>query len=571
MTGKYFARATALSLAFFLAACGGDENSTPLAGGGGGTGGDGGGVEEAQVGSLTLLTDRPQIGSSGSGSATITALVQDSNGVVMDSTPVSFSRTGGGSLIVQDPVTNSEGRAEARLNAGTDPSNRTITVSASAGNRTASVDVRVSGTSLALTGSESIALTDSAPYSARLTNSEDSAIAGVPVTISSSLGNQINAGSLTTDDAGLVRFNLNATIGGTDNVRAEAYSGESLISAEVPVQISTDNFAFTAPASGGEVELGEQANVSVLWESNGAPIADGSIVVFSTTRGSFTPANGSVATSNGVAQVTISSDNVGPATVTAVGSDGGPSSQRQLLFVSSTPDTVSVQADRTQIGTNSSTTVTATVLDVNNNLVKNATVRFELDDITGGELSNGTAITNEQGRAQTTYTSSSTTSRTDGVVITARVNESITNSVGLTVGGNALRINIGTGNEIDDSNLTRYQAPWSVFVTDSNGNAVSGKAVNISVIPTRFFKGRFVRVEGGNPDFQPIKVATCLSEDTDNNGVFTEAKDTNQNKRLDPIPSATVPNAITTGVDGTADFTLTYPKSECEWVLQRQA
>ena len=45
MSGKFFARASALSLAFMLAACGGDDNSTPLASGGGNTsGGTGGGA-----------------------------------------------------------------------------------------------------------------------------------------------------------------------------------------------------------------------------------------------------------------------------------------------------------------------------------------------------------------------------------------------------------------------------------------------------------------------------------------------------------------------------------------------
>ena len=42
MSGKFLARASALSLAVFLAACGGDDSSTPLAGGGnGGSGGNG--------------------------------------------------------------------------------------------------------------------------------------------------------------------------------------------------------------------------------------------------------------------------------------------------------------------------------------------------------------------------------------------------------------------------------------------------------------------------------------------------------------------------------------------------
>ncbi|KPQ27017.1 MAG: hypothetical protein HLUCCX14_16625 [Marinobacter excellens HL-55] len=44
MSGKFLARASALSLAFLLAACGGDDSSTPLAGGNGTGGGSGGGT-----------------------------------------------------------------------------------------------------------------------------------------------------------------------------------------------------------------------------------------------------------------------------------------------------------------------------------------------------------------------------------------------------------------------------------------------------------------------------------------------------------------------------------------------
>ena len=54
MSGKFLARASAISLALVLAACGGDENSTPLVNsGGGGTtpsaGGESSGDAEQQV------------------------------------------------------------------------------------------------------------------------------------------------------------------------------------------------------------------------------------------------------------------------------------------------------------------------------------------------------------------------------------------------------------------------------------------------------------------------------------------------------------------------------------------
>lgn len=51
MSGKFLARASALSLALMLAACGGDENSTPLASGGSSSGGTNGGESGGGTGS----------------------------------------------------------------------------------------------------------------------------------------------------------------------------------------------------------------------------------------------------------------------------------------------------------------------------------------------------------------------------------------------------------------------------------------------------------------------------------------------------------------------------------------
>ncbi|WBU42007.1 MULTISPECIES: hypothetical protein [Marinobacter] len=72
MSGKFLARASALSLAFVLAACGGDENSTPLAGGSG-TGGNNGGTGNGDGAQTAVL----ELGS-GSGSSFQSGRIQAS-------------------------------------------------------------------------------------------------------------------------------------------------------------------------------------------------------------------------------------------------------------------------------------------------------------------------------------------------------------------------------------------------------------------------------------------------------------------------------------------------------------
>jgi hypothetical protein len=95
---------------------------------------------------------------------------------------------------------------------------------------------------------------------------------------------------------------------------------------------------------------------------------------------------------------------------------------------------------------------------------------------------------------------------------------------------------------------------------------VEDAAVDISVIATHFFKGTYIDTVNGDPRFQVDYEDRCVSEDVNNNGIEDPGEDTNSNGRLDPVPSATVPGSVSTGPDGTADFTLTYPKSECSWV-----
>src|SRR5690606_34266700 len=112
----------------------------------------------------------------------------------------------------------------------------------------------------------------------------------------------------------------------------------------------------------------------------------------------------------------------------------------------------------------------AVVRDVANNLVKNANVSFVLTDVTGGSLSAGSAVTDSQGRASVVYTASDTTSAQNGVRIVATVN-GIDDEVFLTVGGQNLRIVLGTGNEIVESDdTTRYELPYTAIVSDAAGN-----------------------------------------------------------------------------------------------------
>src|SRR5262249_10196327 len=152
---------------------------------------------------------------------------------------------------------------------------------------------------------------------------------------------------------------------------------------------------------------------------------DGENINFATTRGTLyehngtactaTPLTGPVVTdTDGVARGCVAATNAGPATLSAT-TDNATVANRIVEFVATVPDEMNLQASPTTVTTTGQSTITAVVRDAANNLVKNQTVVFTLNDVTGGSLSVGSSVTDSQGRAQTVYTASTTTSAANGV------------------------------------------------------------------------------------------------------------------------------------------------------------
>jgi len=129
----------------------------------------------AKVAAVTLQTSLPQIPSNGSTNATITAFVRDANNQFVQGVSVVFSSTSGG-LAVTTATTDANGQATASLGTAGDPTNRTITVTAMAGTKSATVGVGVVGTAVALSGPGSLIQGSSGTYTVSLTDS-----AGAPI------------------------------------------------------------------------------------------------------------------------------------------------------------------------------------------------------------------------------------------------------------------------------------------------------------------------------------------------------------------------------------------------------
>ncbi len=521
---------------------------------------------------INVITSLPQIPSDSSKSATITALVRNAQNQFVSGVTVAFSASSGG-LTVTQAVTNANGAATATLDAAGDPTDRSITVTATAGTATATVPIAVIGTTLTVTGAANLVEGAQGTFTVVLTDAGGNGITNQAVTLTSAKGNTLSSKSVTTAANGQATFTVTGTTGGTDTITATALG----LTSTATVAVSSQNFAFTVPTgTNTKVNIGTVTPLTVVWTNNGAPVA-GQTVSFSATRGTLS-ASTATTDNTGTASVTISSATSGPALVSATAT--GVTAQASLDFIATTPAAVALQASPSTIETQGQSTLTATVRDANNNLVEGQIVDFLITkDSTGGALSVASAITNVQGQATTVYTATDTTSASNGVIISATVaNTAVTTSTSLTVGGETVFLSLGTGNTITEYSSTQYEYPYTVQAIDSAGNGVNNVTVSFTVTSLGYYKG--IQVWNGTnwaavyataptdpDDYTLLGYSGCLSEDLLNNGIYTVSEDYNGNGKLDPglVVSTNVGSAVTAS-GGTATVDLIYPKDHSYWV-----
>jgi hypothetical protein len=552
-----------LIAALVLAACG--ENT--LSGGTGAGPGPGG----AAVAGVTVLASSPSLPSDSGQTLTIQAIVRDTNNLAMDGVTVIMS-SNSGTLTVTNPVTDQSGIVTALLNGGGDPTPRSITVTADAQGVTGSVSVDVTGTDISITGPSSLPQGGTEFYTVVLLDAAGNGIGGATVDVSSANGNTLAAAVLTTDASGQARVQVTATAPGADTLTATALG----ISATTDVDVSSDSFVLTAPVAGDRIVLNTASPVSVSWTDAGVPQA-GQTITFSSTRGTLSSPT-ALTDAAGVATVSISSTNAGPAQISATNGNN-TSTSVDVQFIADTPASIDVQANPFTVGPGEQSQITAVVRDAAGNLVTGATVSFDLQDVTGGQLSVASANTNLQGRAQTSYTASQTTSANNGVVITGTVQgTAISDSVALTVAQREVFISIGTGNSIFEPNTAQYRVEFAVQITDSQGNGVEGVTVQVGVLSDAYYKGFWFYDSVAGGWFQNVTAGPCADEDTNRNGVLDVFpnvpmdEDINLSGRIEAGNIATAVaqssgnGTFTTDAAGFGIIDVIYPQDHARWV-----
>ena len=583
-------RVLALLPAVWLTACGGDAftgtatdpTQTPVT---------------SSVASVQLLTNKSQLRTGDEDAdqgVTVTAIVRDGDGVLLPSVPVEFStrevdpaltngicasngepQGSGGALQVVNAIagvpgaalTTEAGLAQAILTSGGDDRNRCVEVIATASSRSDSTFVPVVGTVLSVTGPNVVATNADATFTVNVADGNGLGIPNQLVTISTEAGNSnpvrnpneaadegTPTATVVTDESGSADFSLTGLVGGDELVTVSSLGQTESLSvsvSSVSIEIAADpNDADcdTAPNSSLlEIGLETFCTIRVTLTDTSAPDSVGgrSITLLS-TRGDVSNDGAATTDANGVASFQLSAqplDGAGPAILQAAAElENGDSAETSLAieFVATNPAVVEVQAEPSIVQVNDSAVIRAVVRDGDNNLVKNSKVDFSLNDTTSGELSAATKVTNSQGVAQVTFNASGTPSASNGVRITARVRgTSVENTVPLTVGGTALRVTFGTGNEIIDDN-TVYRKDYTLIITDAEGNPPPNDTTfRLAIRTLGYQKGFYFLTEDDKwaiqytietPQAFPLENGSvslfgCAREDLNFNGILDPGED----------------------------------------------
>jgi hypothetical protein len=521
--------------------------------------------------SLELFASSIQLASSGSDEIELIAVVKSEQNILLSEVPVTFSADQNASITVVNSASGVDGTSRAILTTQNNRENREINITASSGQLSQSITVRVVGTEVNINGASSVILNDSAPLTFVLSDSDGQGIAGQTLTLSASLGTLDNEAPVTNSN-GQVTVNYTATTSGLAVINASALNA----SASLDISIQQDDFGFSDLPTGG-LDLNTDQQIRLRWFKNNQPFANGTVRVTSSRGTIVVPGGvGNTATTNaqGFATVIIRSAFAGPASVSAIGTDntGNEVTARATLeFVATVVDSIFVDATPDLIGPEGQTaTVTAVVRDAVGNLVKGKAVNFRLfADSTGGSISPNTAITDSNGIASTVYSSNAVSSE-DGVTIEAE-SDGVTAITSITVGDRAFDISLGTGNEINVPDQSSYSKEFAIFVTDAAGRPIQNAALTASSttpLIDAYRKGFWVWDETARIYFSVI-TATCQNEDVNRNGRLDIGEDTNGDGQLTPGNVSSVnfrDNVTRTDANGQATIELRYARQFGGWV-----
>lgn len=521
--------------------------------------------------SIELLSTSPSIGTGGD-QVSVSAFVKDASNIARVGVPVSWS-VDKGRLSSVTTITDSNGLARATLDAGSDKTNRTALITATAGAATQTLSLPINGTKLSVSGATSTAAGSNLTLTFNASDSKQVAIPGVVLTLSSALANGLPA-TATTDAAGQASVTYAATRPGADTVTVSG-AGASL-TVGITVTGTDEDLAFLTPAASTQVVVNTPQALTIRYRKAGVAQANVPINL-AATIGNLSAATVTTDAS-GQATVSVQSGFAGSSMLSATLANSVTPVQATLplSFIATTPATLVLQVTPTALAPNQAgqtaqqATLVAKVTDANGNPVSGSTINFsQLADPSGGLLQQASAVTDTNGVATVQYLSGATTTANNAVQLKAAVasNIAVAGTARMTVNQSALFIALGTGNTITNFNPETYEKNWTVYVTDATGVRVPGVPVTVKVIPNYFAKGRLIWSEIDS-NWIYLSYRECLNEDRVNqNGILDAGEDTNSDGTLTPgNVVALTASTVTTDANGAATIVLRYAELYASWI-----
>jgi len=552
---------------------------------------------------LSLSTSNVSIASNNAEQAKITATVLDKYRAVLPGAFVRFEIVGtdggqpnGGQLSLSSTLSDENGEATVFFSSGaSDPSNRTITISATSNGMTKTIPVQVTGStvtiesdanSLILGSDNASDASESLSIIAKNSNGTPVYDTDISVTVSNSSTGSATLSSPSsgkTDVNGRFNTTLTAVSAGTITVTATALNASN--SKTFTINQIEQAFQITAPTA----ERTDSDVNSTLTIAVKAP--NSNKVTFITSLGTLSGASGSgnkitEDVSGGTVSATLTSTVGGAATVEVFDSSNNSIMDRLIVDFSAPAieaKYITIQADRNVVplkvgDINYEAKITAQVFNQDDFPVRNATVWFTIENATGGGefLSPVYGTTRPDGSFETTFNSGTISSTPQGVIIKARVvnnGTEFTDDIPIVIGGTAGSVVVGRSTTLSSmGENTAYSMPMSVLVADSNGNPIAGTTVSLSTWPNGYYKGYWDPVYGVSGDIirciARTTSAKIANEDINKNLIMDVGEDVNNDGTLTPENSAagTLPQVLTTDENGLATFNLVYLKHYSTWV-----
>lgn len=452
---------------------------------------------------VMLLTSNPSVlSANGNDLSAITASLKDVDGNPIQGATVYFNTTDG--VILPSAVTDEWG--EATVNLRSSRYNAIAQVTAKYHLVEKVTNVEFSGSVLSLLATPLILFaddTESAKLTITFTDASSAPIVDEVVSISTSLGTLHASDGVTVGESIVDSTSTEGKIIAyiTSDQPGNALISVSAIGSEDTLSINFTNYTFSLIPDDTDILAGGlSTNITASLrdiDGNITPITLEDIT-FSTTLGTI----GDIAenTDGTILAELISGNSAGTATVSASITEPPVTSTTSVNFNAADAGSIVIRTERptVKIG-GSAVSIEATVFDETGNPKAGETVTFSIITGPGGgeEITPGTAVSDERGRAVVSFVTGISGSERDGVEIQARLGSIVSNSLFLTISGEPKSVKIGYGDSYTENPDGTYSVTITAIVSDVNRNkVVDGTIVNFSLEGAGVIAGQVPTVEG---------------------------------------------------------------------------